>query len=382
MKPDLTSDINGNYAAALNYRSIDRFMLKLLWWHFGFTLLMACTNSYLKLSVLLPSPFSWRVLSPTEALTSSAVGLLAAAVPTLLRDSFRNHYAWRLLMSAALTVYSYLFVFMSGGSIEIHFHFFMVMALVTVYSDWRLGWFVLVLTALHHVILNYVAPTWVYSYGRNDVAVIAHALPVTATAIFTTLLCNSHRHSVATTEEARLALQREMEERVRAQEAATTDALTGLANRRGLLDRLHAELQRCARSTDPLSVVSIDLDGFKGINDAYGHTVGDQVLTHVGKILRGYLRQTDLAARYGGDEFVLLLPETTAVKATVMLSRLATFDLIPADVGQGANLDVRFSWGVAAWPEDGTSAERLLETADHRLYEMKRRPRSSARTVS
>ncbi|HLJ59106.1 MAG TPA: GGDEF domain-containing protein [bacterium] len=382
MTLDLTSDINRSYARAMNYRTIDLFMIKILWWHFGFTVLMAFTNSYLRLSAWLPSPFSWRILSSTEALTASMIGFLAAAVPTVVWDRLRNHYAWRLIMNAALTVYSYLFVFMSGGSIEMHFHFFMVMALVTVYSDWRLGWFVLVLTALHHGILNYVAPNWVYVYGRNDVAVLAHGLPVLATAIFTTLLCNSHRRSVATSEEARRALQQEMEERVRAQEAATTDALTGLANRRGLLDRLHSELQRSARSNSPLCVVSIDLDGFKAINDAYGHAIGDQVLSSVGDILRGYLRQTDVAARYGGDEFVLLLCNTTPVKATVMLSRLATFDLAPTDVDHGGHLDVQFSWGIASWPEDGDIADQLLQTADHRLYEMKRRPRSSAKTIS
>src|SRR5579859_4628677 len=113
------------------------------------------------------------------------IAFLAAGVPTVLWGRLSNHYVWRLIMSAALTVYSYLFVFMSGGSIEMHFHFFMVMALITVYSDWRLGWLVFVLTVLHHGILNYVAPTWVYSYGRNDIAVVAHALPVLATAIFT-----------------------------------------------------------------------------------------------------------------------------------------------------------------------------------------------------
>lgn len=87
------------------------------------------------------------------------IAFAAAVIPTLVRDTLANHNVWRIIVSAALTTYSYLFVFMSGGSIEMHFHFFMVMALITVYSDWRLGWFVLVLTALHHGIPNYVAPT-------------------------------------------------------------------------------------------------------------------------------------------------------------------------------------------------------------------------------
>ena len=78
------------------------------------------------------------------------IGFIAAAFPTIVRSRLTNHYVWRIIISVAFTVYSYLFVFMSGGSIEMHFHFFMVLALVTVDSDWRLGWIVLALTAAHH----------------------------------------------------------------------------------------------------------------------------------------------------------------------------------------------------------------------------------------
>src|ERR1700736_519498 len=208
MRLDLVSDINHDYAVAMNYGTVDRFMIKILWWHLGFAALMAFANSYLRLSAWLPSPFSWRVLDTDEALTAVLVAVAAVVIPTLVRDTLANHYIWRIIVSAALTTYSYLFVFMSGGSIEMHFHFFMVMALITVYSDWRLGWFVLVLTALHHGILNYVAPTWVYFYGRNDVAVVAHALPVAATAIFTSLLCINNRRSVAMAQAARQGLER------------------------------------------------------------------------------------------------------------------------------------------------------------------------------
>ena len=219
MRLDLLTDINRDYAVAMNYPAVDRFLVKILWWHLGFTLLMAVANSSLRLSERFPSPFSWRVLSGQEALVATLVGIAAAAIPALVRGALANHYAWRVIVSVAFTVYSYLFVFMSGGSIEMHFHFFMVMALLTVYSDWRLGWVVLVLTAAHHGILNYVAPAWVYFYGRNDLAVIAHALPVTATAIFTSLLCNNHRHSVAILEERTIELRTAKEGADRAYQA-------------------------------------------------------------------------------------------------------------------------------------------------------------------
>src|SRR5579859_5559355 len=213
MKLDFVSDINRDYAAVMNYGAVDRFLVKVLWWHFGFAALMAFTNSYLRLAQRYPSPFSWRVLSGPEAVTAAAIAFIAAAVPTLIRGELDNHYVWRIIVSVAFTMYSYLFVFMSGGSIEMHFHFFMVMALLTVYADWRLGWIVLVLTALHHGILNYVEPHWVYFYGRNDLAVVAHALPVAATAIFTSLLCVNHRSSVATLDATRQKLELGIQDR-------------------------------------------------------------------------------------------------------------------------------------------------------------------------
>src|SRR5712671_5903776 len=149
MNLDFRSDINKEYAAAMNYGGVDRFIVTILWWHFGAIILLTVTNSFLKLASYFPSPFAWRVL-----------------------------------VTVALTTYSYLFVFVSGGSIEMHFHFFMIMALLVIYSDWRLGWIVLVLTALHHAILNYLQHQWLYFYGRNDFSIVAHIIPIIGSAIF------------------------------------------------------------------------------------------------------------------------------------------------------------------------------------------------------
>ena len=118
----------------------------------------------------------------------------------------------------SLTIYSYLFVLISGGSIEMHFHFFMIMAVLVVYSDWRLGWLVLVLTALHHVILNYVRPDWVYFYGRNDFSIVAHGIPVAVMAVFTTMLCQNQRRSVAILEDTRRAQEQDLIKRREAEE--------------------------------------------------------------------------------------------------------------------------------------------------------------------
>jgi signal transduction histidine kinase len=193
---DFISDINKDYAAVMNYDRVDRFVVNILWWHFAALALLTFTNSVLQAALYYPSPFSWRLISGPEALGTIVVGLAVALMPTWVRSKLDHHYLWRVFISVALTTYSYLFVFVSGGSIEMHFHFFMIMALLVIYADWRLEWIVLILTALHHGLLNYIQPEWVYFYGRNDISVIAHALPVLTTAIFTSLLCQNHRNTV------------------------------------------------------------------------------------------------------------------------------------------------------------------------------------------
>ena len=218
MKDLLTTDINARYADALHYPEVDRFMIRVLQWHWVALVLLTLGNTVLQLGRYFPSPFSWRVPSLEEGAGTITVGLLATVVPIWARRRLRNHYAWRILVSVSLTTYSYLLVLISGGSIEMHFHFFMIMALLVVYSDWRLNWLVLVLTALHHGILNYVHPQWVYFYGRNDFAIVAHGLPVAVTAVFTTLLCENQRRSVAILEETRRAQEQDLFKRREAEE--------------------------------------------------------------------------------------------------------------------------------------------------------------------
>jgi PAS domain S-box-containing protein len=218
MKGLLTADINERYAVALNYRQIDRFMIQVLWWHFLAIGLLTLGNTVFRLGVYFPSPFSWRVPTLEEGAVTIVLGLVASAIPGGLYGRMRNHYAWRVLLSVSFTAYSYLFVFISGGSIEMHFHFFMIMALLVMYSDWRLGWLVLVLTALHHGVLNYLQPSWVYFYGRNDFAIVAHGLPVAVMALFTTRLCQTQRQSVAILEETRRVQEEDLLKRREAEE--------------------------------------------------------------------------------------------------------------------------------------------------------------------
>lgn len=204
MKLDFKSDINKDYAVAMNYKDTDRFIVRVQWWTFAGLAVFTFLNSVIKIANFYPSPFSWRVISLPEALGTMVVGTLAVLAPTLLRGKFKNHYMWRILVTFTLTVFAYLFVFVGGGSIEMHFIFFAMITLIVIYSDWRLGWIMLVLIALHHGILNYIEPTWVYSYGRNDIAFLAHSLPVIMAVFFTTILTNNQRNSVRVLLEAKV----------------------------------------------------------------------------------------------------------------------------------------------------------------------------------
>ncbi|HKV45558.1 MAG TPA: sensor domain-containing diguanylate cyclase [bacterium] len=156
----------------------------------------------------------------------------------------------------------------------------------------------------------------------------------------------------------------------RMKKLAATDALTGLGNRRCFLDRLEAEMERSRRAGYELSIALLDLNRFKLVNDVYGHTAGDAVLIRVGEILAQAIRGSDLAARFGGDEFVLLFPETPPAKADEVLSRLRHLEILIPD-GGGSRAHVSFSWGIASWPMDAEDWERLLQVADSRLYAMK-----------
>jgi len=151
-------------------------------------------------------------------------------------------------------------------------------------------------------------------------------------------------------------------------EMADRDALTGIANRRSFDARLELELKRAQRTNDPLSLLLIDLDHFKGLNDAHGHLSGDEALCRVAAALADHAREIDMPARYGGEEFALLLPSCPPEDATAVADRLRE-----AILGlDGLPAPLTASVGVASWPRNALDARALVAASDEALYAAKR----------
>lgn len=153
---------------------------------------------------------------------------------------------------------------------------------------------------------------------------------------------------------------------------ATTDPLTGLANQRHFLERLDIELRRARRYRRSLAVIFADLDHFKAINDTYGHHAGDIALKAVATCITRIVRETDLVVRYGGEEFVVLLPETSLDQAEVMAERARrAIESLQIPLPQGGTKRITMSFGVAAFPATADAPEDLLSCADAAMYHAK-----------
>ena len=151
----------------------------------------------------------------------------------------------------------------------------------------------------------------------------------------------------------------------------TMDSLTGVFNRRYFDEQLCTEINRSKRYNNTFSLLLLDIDNFKKVNDTYGHTVGDSVLEEFAGILKNHLRSEDIAARYGGEEFTILLPQTDLGGAKIFSERL--LDKSRQFRYNGGEVNVTFSGGIANYPHHGFTKQHLIEMADKGLYESKLR---------
>jgi two-component system cell cycle response regulator len=156
-------------------------------------------------------------------------------------------------------------------------------------------------------------------------------------------------------------------------EMAITDGLTGLFNRRYMETHLATLVEQAASRGKPIAVMVLDIDFFKSINDGHGHDAGDDVLREFSLRIRKAIRNIDLACRYGGEEFVIVMPETDMAVATMVAERIRRrIATEPFPIQQGALLEVTISIGIAALGQPGDHAASILKRADQALYRAKR----------
>lgn len=163
---------------------------------------------------------------------------------------------------------------------------------------------------------------------------------------------------------------------------ADTDGLTGISNHRRLQERIDEELERARRYEHPLSIIIVDIDNFKMFNDIYGHPVGDQVLQIVSESLCTSVRAADIIGRYGGDEFMLIMPETSSRGSIEVAERVLAAIGDREIVVNGERLPIAVSLGIASYPEDAVTKHELIAHADAALYESKRSGGRTARHMS
>ena len=200
-------------------------------------------------------------------------------------------------------------------------------------------------------------------------------------AELTQALAASERHSIAfqkklealaeTNSHLRRKLMEVESRAAAANHLAYHDALTGLPNRRLLLDRLNQAIAQASRQKKRVALVFFDVDGFKVINDKFGHTAGDKLLQGVAQRLSACLRAADTACRYGGDEFIVLLPEIEGEQSAAVVEQKIRAQLATPYLIDGAMITVALSIGTAVYPVDARDHRDLIKLADAAMYSMK-----------
>ena len=254
-------------------------------------------------------------------------------------------------------------VHLSGGYIESHFHFFAMIPIVAIYESWVPFSLSVGVVLFHHGLMGSMTPAAVY----NHPAAIAHpwiwagihALAVLAACIAAVVNWKAQERS------------REAESKLAGQllHQANHDPLTGLPSRALFMDRLEQVLKPNARADRCASVLMLDMDGFKEVNDVFGHSCGDVVLIEVARRLSSRVRAEDTVTRMGGDEYAVLLVDADAEQAGQTAARLVEALAAPFDLG-GASVDLEVSIGIAAG-RPGDVADEVTRNADLAMYHAK-----------
>jgi diguanylate cyclase (GGDEF)-like protein len=293
---------------------------------------------------------------PDGARPQHAIGSAALLAPLALLAGCRwlGRRARQLCAAVALLTSSAMVVHLSGGMVEAHFHYFVVIAVLSLYEDWILFFVSLVYVLIVHVLMSVADPSIMLGNGGNPWVLSAvHASAITLLGAVSVLNWRLN-------EDVRTA---ESEVRSRLAHTAVHDELTGLPNR-----RLLAQEMSLPFPAQGAAAVFVDLDNFKVINDSYGHRVGDQLLVDVAARLLASVRGTDFVARSGGDEFVVLARPVHGDQAMrrVAARLMAAFDE-PFEIA-GSERKVNASIGVSAYDGGSVTATDALARADAAMY--------------
>ena len=289
-----------------------------------------------------------------------ALGAYAASRGSLSRAARSGIGAVSLMLSSSVVVH------LMNGSIEGHFHFFVMIPVVALYEDWVPFGLAVGIVLVHHGVIGTLAPGAVYDHHSAIVHpwrwAFVHAFFFASACVGAIINWKLH-------ESARSAEQ-VLTARVRHQ--AHHDPLTGLPNRTELLERATSMLQDPALRGQALSVLLIDLDRFKDVNDVLGHASGDVLLSRVGPLMASAVRGEDVLCRIGGDEFAAVLPRCDEATAVAVAKRLLELISVTMDI-DGVLLNVEASVGIAVTSEFGDGdIDMLLRHADIAMYTAKR----------
>ncbi|MGQ0521014.1 MAG: putative bifunctional diguanylate cyclase/phosphodiesterase [Actinomycetota bacterium] len=275
---------------------------------------------------------------------AAIVGVFAVLAASRRRQFSSAMCAVGLVMSSAVLVH------LSGGMIEMHFHFFVVVGILTLYQDWQPFLIAIAMVVVHHAGMGAIAPGEVY----NHPSALAH--PFRWALVHGAFVLAA---SVASVVAWRLN-----------EEHALKDGLTGLASRTLFQDRVGHALARSQRRPGVLAVLFVDLDGFKDVNDTLGHAAGDEILAAVAQRLQACLRSADTAARLGGDEFAVLLEDIDGDAGAIRLAErflealARPFELRARTMSIGASIGIALN-------DSCMSTEELLRNADVAMYTAK-----------
>lgn len=200
--------------------------------------------------------------------------------------------------------------------------------------------------------------------------------PVGALSIYTSAIdAYEDEHIRVLTTVANIAARaiEKLQAHARTRAHAMTDPMTGLPNARSLQMQFEREVARADRGNSTFQLIMLDLDGFKGVNDSFGHKVGDQMLREVGEVILSQLREYDFLARYGGDEFIAIVPEMTDGEVAELSKRIenAVREFRLEVKGSERYASVGVSVGAAAYPQKGESLDQLVVAADRAMYRRK-----------